>query len=76
MRGLVLKHTQPFNSPLSRVGQKTKLSMLGEYVNKTDKIRRMRTDIRTATEKTEHCLTFHMKYFMPRSFTQNVPSVM
>ena len=39
MRGLVLKHTHPFNSPLSRVGQKTKLSMLSEYVNKTEKMR-------------------------------------
>jgi len=44
-----------------RVGQKSKLLILNEYINKTEKDER--EQIRTATEKMKHCLIFSRERF-------------
>ena len=47
---------------LNRVGQKSKLLILSEYINKIEKHEECE-QIQTATEKMEHCLIFSRKIF-------------
>jgi len=46
-----------------RVGQKSKLLILSEYVNKTENIGGMYKKIRIATEKMKYCLIFSREIF-------------
>jgi len=46
------------------VGQQSKLLILSEYVNKTDKIQDEREQLRTAIKKMKHCLTFSREIFL------------
>ena len=46
-----------------RVGQKSKLLILSEYVNKTEKLRGTWTYMNTATDKRSIVWYFHVKYF-------------
>ena len=48
------------------MGQKSKLLILSEYVNETDKIQEEREQIRTAAEKMKHCLIFSREIFYVR----------
>ena len=45
-----------------RVGEKSKLLILSEYVNKTDKMGECE-QIRTAAENMKHCLIFSREIF-------------
>ena len=52
-----------YKNYMYRVGQKSKLLILSEYVSKTEKTAGTRTKYGTATEKMKHCLLFSSEIF-------------